>query len=230
MTRRDHILSLREQQPVILPSVLTADFAHLAHEVERLEQAGAAALHLDVMDGCLVPNLSFGFPVVEAIRRCTSLPLDVHLMICQPQRYIARFYAAGADCLTVHIEALEQPREVLQQIRDTGAACGISLNPATDVARIEPCLDLCDVVLVMSVPAGFGGQEFDERAVGRLRHLRALMRDDALLEVDGGINEATIGRCAAAGANLLVAGSAILGSGDYAAAFQRLTRLTAASS
>lgn len=230
MTRRDHILNLRHQQPVIVPSLLSADFGHLAREVKQLEQAGAAALHLDVMDGCLVPNLTFGFPVVEAVRRCTALPLDVHLMICRPQRYIAEFAAAGGDCLTVHIEALERPRDVLRQIRDTGAACGISLNPATDVARIEPCLDLCDVVLVMSVPAGFGGQEFDERAVGRLQHLRRLMRDEALLEVDGGINEATIGRCAAAGANLLVAGSAILGTGDYAGALQRLHRLTAASS
>jgi ribulose-phosphate 3-epimerase len=230
MSRRDHFLTLRTRRPVILPSLLSADFGHLAREIARLEQAGAAALHLDVMDGCLVPNLSFGLPVVEAVRRCTALPLDVHLMICEPQRYVARFYAAGADCLTVHIEALEQPRAVLQQIRDTGAACGISLNPATDVARIEPHLDLCDVVLVMSVPAGFGGQEFDDMAVGRLEHLRRLVHDEVLLEVDGGINEATIGRCAAAGAGLLVAGSAILSAGDYAAALQRLSRLATASS
>ena len=152
------------------------------------------------MDGCFVPNITFGLPILAALRGLTDMPLDVHLMICQPERYIERFYEAGADGLTVHIEAVQEPRKVLQQIRDVGAAAGIALNPATDVSTLEGCLDLCDLVLVMSVPAGFGGQEFHEVALDKLRHLGRLVSDEVFLEVDGGINVSTIRRCAAAGA------------------------------
>ena len=122
VSRRDHFLTLRSARPLILPSLLSADFGNLEREVRSLEQAGARGLHLDVMDGCFVPNLTFGLPILAALRRLTTMPLDVHLMICEPQRYIERFFEAGADCLTVHIEAVERPREVLQQIRDAGAA------------------------------------------------------------------------------------------------------------
>ncbi len=210
---------------MILPSLLSADFGCLAREVADLERVGVHSLHLDVMDGCFVPNLTFGLPILSALRRLTTMPLDVHLMICEPQRYIERFHEAGADCLTVHVEAVERPREVLQQIRDVGAASGIALNPATDVSRLEGCLDLCDLVLVMSVPAGFGGQEFHPVAIDKLRHIRRLVGDDVFLEVDGGINAATIGRCAEAGAQLFVAGSAVFGDGDYGEAVRRLSRL-----
>ena len=229
MSRRDHFLTLRNARPVILPSLLSADFGHLAREVDKLERAGACGLHLDVMDGCFVPNLTFGLPILSALRRLTTMPLDVHLMICQPQRYIERFYEAGADCLTVHVEAVEQPREVLQQIRGVGAAAGIALNPATDVSTIEGCLDLCDLVLVMSVPAGFGGQEFHEVALDTLRHVGQLVSDEVFLEVDGGVNASTIRRCAEAGAQLFVAGSAVFRSENYGDALRQLSRLATAS-
>lgn len=229
MSRRDHFLTLRNVQPVILPSLLSADFGNLEREVRELEGAGARGLHLDVMDGCFVPNITFGLPILSALRRLTTMPLDVHLMICQPQRYIERFYEAGADCLTVHIEAVEQPREVLQQIRDLGAAAGISLNPATDVSTLDGCLDLCDLVLVMSVPAGFGGQEFHEVALDKLRHVGQQVSDDVLLEVDGGINASTIRRCAVAGAQLFVAGSAVFRNKNYGEALRQLSRLATAS-
>jgi len=213
---------------VILPSLLSADFGHLAREVAELERVGARSLHLDVMDGCFVPNLTFGLPILSALRRLTPMPLDVHLMICQPERYIERFREAGADCLTVHVEAIQQPREVLEQIRQAGAAAGIALNPATDIASLDDCLDLCDLVLVMSVPAGFGGQEFQEVALDKLRHVAQRVGEDVLLEVDGGVNAATIRRCAEAGAQLFVAGSAVFHSDDYGEALRHLSRLAIA--
>lgn len=229
MPRRDHFLTLRNGRPLILPSLLAADFGNLEREVRELERAGARGLHLDVMDGCFVPNITFGLPILAALRGLTTMPLDVHLMICQPERYIERFYAAGADCLTVHIEAVERPRAVLQQIRDVGAAAGIALNPATDVSTLDGCLDLCDLVLVMSVPAGFGGQAFHEVALDKLRHVAQRVGDEVFLEVDGGINASTIGRCAAAGAQLFVAGSAVFHSANYGEALRQLSRLATAS-
>lgn len=214
---------------MILPSLLSADFGHLAREVAALEAAGARCLHLDVMDGCFVPNLTFGFPILAALRRLTELPLDVHLMICEPQRYVERFCDAGADCLTVHVEAVERPVEVLEQIRGLGAAAGIALNPATSVSTLERCLGSCDLVLVMSVPAGFGGQEFDAVALDKLRHVGQRVSGDVLLEVDGGINATTIGSCAEAGAQLFVAGSAVFSDGDYGEALRQLSHLARAS-
>lgn len=229
MSRRDYFLTLRNAHPIVLPSLLSADFGNLEREVASLESVGVRALHLDVMDGCFVPNITFGLPILSALRRLTKLPLDVHLMIQEPQRYIERFYEAGADCLTVHIEAVERPREVLQQIRDVGAASGIALNPATDIATLDGCLDLCDLVLVMSVPAGFGGQKFHEVAVDKLRHVSRQVGDAVFLEVDGGINTSTIHRCAVAGAQLFVAGSAVFGSPDYGEALRQLSRLAVVS-
>ena len=143
-------------------------------------------LHLDIMDGHFVPNLSFGLPVVEAIRRSTELPLDVHLMISEPARYVRQFRKAGADLLTIHIEAVADPRPLLREIRALGAGAGISLNPPTPVETLDGCLDLCDLVLVMSVMPGFGGQAFEPVALEKLRRLRALAGPDVLLSVDGG--------------------------------------------
>jgi ribulose-phosphate 3-epimerase len=229
MNRQACLEQLRSGSPVVLPSLLLCDFGNLEREVRELEAAGVKGFHLDVMDGNFVPNLSYGMPVVEAMRRLTSLPLDVHLMIREPQRYVRQFRDAGADILTFHIEAHPEPRGLLAEVRELGAASGITLNPSTPLSSIEGCLDLCDVVLVMSVEAGFGGQKFNPVALERLSWLREHTRPDVLLEVDGGVNEETISRCAAAGAQLFVVGSGIFGKPQYAAALQELTHLATSS-
>jgi ribulose-phosphate 3-epimerase len=216
---------LREASPAVLPSLLACDFANLQREIERVEEAGVAALHLDVMDGHFVPNLSIGVPIVEAVRRVTDLPLDVHLMIEEPQQYIEPFRAAGADSLTIHVEAVPDPRTVLNQIRSLGAMAGLALNPLTPLTTIEPSLSHCDLILVMSVMPGFGGQELDERAFEKLRVLQSRRDVDALLEVDGGVNAETVGACAEAGADLLVAGVAVFHTDDYTATIGQLQSL-----
>jgi ribulose-phosphate 3-epimerase len=222
MSHAENVGKLRNAAPAILPSLLLCDFGNLEREVNRLERAGVPGLHLDVMDGCFVPNLTYGIPIVETFRRLTDLPLDVHLMIERPERYIEAFCEAGADILTIHAEASERPGEVLEQIRRLGAGAGIALNPATDLTDIQPYLDSCDLVLVMSVPAGFGGQSFQAAALDKLRWLRDRGGDRIMRQVDGGINEETIGRCAEAGAEYFVVGSAIFRHDDYAEAVRRL--------
>jgi ribulose-phosphate 3-epimerase len=229
MSRRSCLDSLRQSAPVVLPSLLLCDFGNLEREVRRLEQAGVQALHLDVMDGHFVRNFTYGLPIVAALRRLTDLPLDVHLMIAQPDQQVGAFYEAGADILTVHIEATSDPRSLLTQIRELGAGAGIALNPDTPLKELEPCLELADLVLVMSVPAGYGGQKFHEVALEKLRSLRPLVRPEVLLEVDGGINELTISRAAEAGARLFVVGSAIFGQQRYDAAVAGLARLASAA-
>jgi ribulose-phosphate 3-epimerase len=219
---------LRAARPVVLPSLLACDFGHLAREIEVVESAGARALHVDVMDGHFVPNLSIGIPVVEAARRATSLPLDVHLMIEHPERFVGPFRDAGADGITIHVEAVPDPRPVLEEIRALGAWAGLALNPPTPLSAIEAALDYCDLVLVMSVMPGFGGQDFDEVVLPKLRALKR--RDDcpAFLEIDGGVSEQTVARCAEAGADFFVAGTAIFRSPDYGAALRKLQTLAAA--
>jgi ribulose-phosphate 3-epimerase len=207
---------LRAASPAVLPSLLASDFSDLRHEIEKVEEAGAPALHLDVMDGHFVPNLSLGIPIVEAVRRVTDLPLDVHLMIERPDRYIDAFRKAGADVMTIHVEAVADPRPILDTIRSLGALAGIAFNPPTPLSAIEPCLSHSDLVLVMSVMPGFGGQKFEAHALEKLRTLRDRSDVDALLEVDGGVNADTIGDCAEAGAELFVAGVAVFHTDDYA--------------
>jgi ribulose-phosphate 3-epimerase len=209
------LAELHAAAPLVGPSLLASDFANLQREVKALETAGAQVLHLDVMDGHFVPNLSFGLPVVEAIRRVTSLPLDVHLMISNPGQYLAAFREAGADLLTFHVEAADDPGSLLEEIRRLGAAAGLALNPITPVESVEPYLDRCDLVLVMSVMAGFGGQHFEPVALEKLRRLRALAGGRLLLSVDGGVNLQTVGACAEAGADLLVAGTALFSQNNY---------------
>ena len=225
MTRNHRLAALREAAPVVLPSLLLCDFGNLEREIRTLEAAGVRALHLDVMDGHFVPNLTYGMPIVEACRRLTDLPIDVHLMISEPQKYIRPFFDAGADNLTIHVEAVADPRPVLQEIRSLGASAGLALNPATPLSAVVPSLDLCDLVLVMSVPAGFGGQKFHPVAIDKLRQLRQITHPDLLLEVDGGISGKTIASCAQAGAQLFVVGSAIFQGSDYASAVSELTSL-----
>ncbi len=211
--------------PLIAPSLLACDFAELREEIRRVEAGGARVLHLDIMDGHFVPNLSIGIPVVEAVRRSTDLPLDVHLMISEPGRYIRRFREAGADLLTIHVEAADDPRPLLEEIRSLGAGAGISLNPPTPVDSLEGCLDLCDLVLVMSVMPGFGGQEFDPAAPDKLRRLRELAGPDVLLSIDGGVNRDTAGICVEAGADMLVIGSALFSENDYGRFIKEVTAL-----
>jgi ribulose-phosphate 3-epimerase len=225
MSCRQPLDRLRDSAPVILPSLLLCDFGNLEREIRRLEQAGVRALHLDVMDGHFVPNLTYGMPVVEACRRLTDLPLDVHLMIDNPGQYIAAFLDAGADIVTVHIEATGESTDLkplLQQIHARGACAGVALNPDTPVAAVEPYLDSCDLVLVMSVNAGFGGQVFNPVALEKLTYLRSVAPEGLCLEVDGGVNAATISQCAQAGAELFVVGSAIFRQPEYGHALRQL--------
>lgn len=220
---RDAMLArLRAARPAVLPSMLLCDFANLQREVERVEAAGVAALHLDVMDGHFVPNLTYGMTIVEAVRGVTELPLDVHLMIEEPGDWVERFREAGADGMTIHCEAVDDARPVLDHIRSLGAWAGLAINPATPLSAIDESLPHCDLVLVMSVMPGFGGQAFDEVALAKLSALRERDDMDALLEVDGGVNLKTVGACTEAGADLLVAGSAIFHAKDYTAAIQQL--------
>ncbi len=228
MSAEELVSELRAGVPMIGPSLLAFDAAHFGDEVRRLEEAGARILHLDIMDGHFVPNISFGVPVVEAIRRVTRLPLDVHLMISEPARYVGEFRRAGADLLTIHIEVAPDPRPVLRQIRKLGALAGISLNPPTAVAAVEEFLDDCDLVLVMSVMPGFGGQEFEPVALEKLRRLRTVGRPELLLSVDGGVQADNVGLCAEAGADLLVMGTALHSTKDYGRAIAEWTGLARA--
>jgi len=210
---------------VILPSLLLCDFGNLEREVRRLEEAGVEGLHLDVMDGRFVPNLTYGMPIVQAIRRLTDMPLDVHLMIVEPERFVDEFFQAGADVITFHVEAVEDPRPLLERIREMGAGAGLALSPKTELSRIDGCLGLCDLVLAMSVAPGFGKQEFNAVALEKFRRLRQLVGDDVMLEVDGGVNRTTIERCAEAGAGYFVVGSAIFGTEDYGPVVRELSQL-----
>ncbi len=226
MSRRDSLARLRDAAPVILPSMLACDFSNLEREVQALEAAGAQALHLDVMDGHFVPNLTFGMMVVKAIRSITELTLDVHLMISDPAAYAEPFYDAGADIITIHVEAIDDPRPVLEKIRLLGAGAGLAINPPTPLSAIDDeCLELCDLVLPMSVMPGFGGQKFDPVALDKLRELRRRTDGRVLLEVDGGINDQTITEARAAGADLFVIGTAFFEEPDYAQSLTKYKRL-----
>ncbi len=209
----------------VVPSLLLCDFGHLANEIHKLETAGVKSLHLDVMDGHFVPNLTYGLPIVEAVRRVTELPIETHLMISEPARYVEQFISAGANAVTFHVEAVADPRPLLQRVRSLGALAGLAYNPETPLSAIEGVLDACDIVLTMSVSPGFGGQEFQSVALEKLRQLRRQVGPDVVLEVDGGVNAETIGRCAEAGAHWMVVGSAIFSHPDYARSVATLTSL-----
>jgi ribulose-phosphate 3-epimerase len=207
------------------PSVLSADFARLKDEIQRIEAAGAEVLHLDVMDGHFVPNISFGVPVVEKLRPISKLFFDTHLMITDPVKYAEPFVRAGSDLLTFHIEVTDTPSAVAEHIRSVGARVGVTLNPGTPVSSLRPVLDMVDLVLVMSVWPGFGGQQFIESSLDKLRELGPLLRSDQRLEIDGGIGRSTVAAAAKAGADTLVAGSAIFGQSDPAGAMAGLLEL-----
>jgi len=215
----------------IVPSILSADFARLGEQVREAEAAGADGIQIDVMDGHFVPNITVGPLVVEAVRRVTKLPLEAHLMIENPDRYVADFATAGADLIIVHQEVTPHLQRIVQQIKDLGKRAGVAINPATPSVVLEEILECLDLVLVMTVNPGFGGQEFIPGTLPKIRRVRQMMTQRGLacdLEVDGGIHAVTAPLVVAAGANVLVVGNAIFGDGEgVAAAMRRLRRALA---
>ena len=207
----------------IAPSLLSADFARLAEELETVVDADL--LHLDVMDGHFVPNITIGPPIIKALRKRTKLPFDCHLMISEPQKYIPAFLDAGADMISIHVETEPHLQRALQLIRDGGAKAGIAINPATSAESLTSALDFCDYVLVMTVNPGFGGQKFIEPVVPKIRHISRLVQERGLaveIEVDGGIDTRTAPHVVTAGASILVAGSAVFGQPNRGDAIQAI--------
>ena len=198
---------------IISPSLLAADFARLDRELAKIEKGGAAWLHLDVMDGVFVPNISFGLPVIQSLRKVSGLTFDVHLMITDPARYVADFAKAGADCLTFHLESGSDPGETIERIHAQGMRAGLSVKPGTPVEALLPYLDQIELALVMSVEPGFGGQRFMPGSLTKIRAIRAAA-PGIHISVDGGVNRETAKLCREAGADVLVAGSAVFGAED----------------
>jgi ribulose-phosphate 3-epimerase len=214
--------AIRDAAPAVLPSLLLCDFGDLKGEVARLAEAGTRILHLDVMDGHFVPNMTYAMPIVEGLRRHTDMPLDVHLMISDPLTYAKPMVDVGADLLTFHVEAVQDPVETAQRIGELGVAVGVALNPKTPLEKLAGCESHVDMVLVMSVEAGFGGQQFDPVSLEKLQALKD-KHPELLLEIDGGIDANTIGPARQAGCDLFVVGSAIFRRDDYGEAMEELT-------
>jgi ribulose-phosphate 3-epimerase len=212
------------RKKLIAPSILSADFANLENEIKKVTSAGADWLHVDVMDGHFVNNITIGVPVVASLKKVSSLPLDVHLMIEKPERYIEQFIKAGSDYLTIHVESTADPAAVLKRIRELGAKPGITLRPGTSVEKVKPFLSLCDLVLVMTVEPGFGGQSFMQDQVAKIHELRNWAKQNSsgiLIEVDGGINAETAKLCHEA--DVFVAGSYVF-KNDYKQSIENLKK------
>ncbi len=212
----------------IAPSILSADFSRLGEEIRAVEAAGADYIHIDVMDGHFVPNITIGPLIVEAARKVTTLPLDVHLMIEHPDRYIPDFATAGADIIVVHAEATNHLHRTVQLIKSLGKRAGVSLNPATPLNALDHIIEDLDLILLMTVNPGFGGQSFIESCLPKIRTLRAMLDtcgSEAELEVDGGVKSSNIARISHAGADVFVAGSAVFGAADYTATITEMKRL-----
>lgn len=209
----------------IAPSILSADFARLGAEIEAVERGGASVLHVDVMDGHFVPNITIGLPVVRAVAKVTRLLIDTHLMITEPGRYAEQFVKAGAQMVSVHVETDAHLHRTLMSIKDAGAQAGIAINPATPLAALDEALQFADYVLLMSVNPGFGGQKFIAPTLDKLRRLRRMIDERGLrarIEIDGGVDRDNIGEIASAGAEIIVAGSAVFGTPDPAQAVREL--------
>ena len=216
---------MKPDRTILLPSILAANFAHLEDDIRRVESAGARMLHVDIMDGHFVPNISFGPSMVKTVDSFCTLPLDVHLMIENPEKYLQTFRNAGADILTVHVEVCNDLPRILSAIKDLGMKAGVSLNPATPLLAIEKILPLVDLVLIMSVNPGFGGQKFIEGSISKIQQLAASLKAKNLtpiIEVDGGIDATTIKKVVTAGAEYLVAGNAVFGNGTIESNFKHL--------
>jgi ribulose-phosphate 3-epimerase len=209
----------------IAPSILSADFAKLGEEIRAVEEGGAGVLHVDVMDGKFVPNITIGLPVVKSIAKCTKLPIDCHLMITDPGRYAVEFVKAGASMVSVHVEADAHLHRTLTAIREAGGKAGIAINPATPLVLLEEALPFADFVLLMSVNPGFGGQKFISTSIDKLRRLRSIIQSRGLktrIEIDGGIDTENIAKIVEAGAEIIVAGSAVYGKNNPAVAVREL--------
>lgn len=215
-------------KPIIAPSILAADFANLQREVSMINESQADWIHVDVMDGVFVPNISFGIPVIKAIKKHAKKPLDVHLMIVQPERYIETFREAGADLLSVHIEASTHLHRTIQQIKSAGMKAGVAINPHTSVSQLKDVLADIDLVCMMSVNPGFGGQKFIENTYQKVNELKQLIsetKSSALIEIDGGVNQENAKPLLDAGANVLVAGNFVFSSSDPKSVIQRLKEI-----
>lgn len=216
-------------KPFISPSILAADFGNLQRDCELVNSSAADWFHIDVMDGVFVPNISYGMPVIEAIKKHATKPLDVHLMITQPERYIETFKEVGADIITVHYEACTHLNRTINQIKETGCKAGVALNPATDVSVLNSVIQDCDLVLIMSVNPGFGGQKFIDFTYEKVRQLRQLIDErglNTLIEIDGGVNAETGQRLVNVGADALVAGSFVFSSEDPIKTISKLKSLS----
>ncbi len=210
---------------VVAPSFLSADFLNLGRDVQMINDSNAQWLHLDIMDGVFVPNLSYGLPIVSAIRQASTKIIDVHLMIVQPERYIEAFAKAGADYLTVHVEASTHLHRTIQAIHSAGMKAGVALNPHTSLSQIEEILPYVDMVLIMSVNPGYGGQSFIESSVNKIERLKRMITDcgsNAIIQVDGGVNRENAARIFNAGCDVVVAGSSVFGASDPVAAIDEL--------
>ncbi len=227
MSRQAHsgLTAIRQKLPVIAPSMLKCDYGNLQRDIQLLEQSGAKLLHLDVMDGHFVPNLSYGPMVIERMRECTQLPFDCHLMISDPAKYLDEYVRVGCNWITFHIEAVPQPRELLRRIRAAGCGAGIALNPGTPATALADAVGECDLVLVMSVEPGFGGQSFQPQVLSKVRQLREMFGSEVLLSIDGGIGPNTIVEAAQAGVEVFVAGSSVFDQPCYESAMRELRAL-----
>ena len=222
--------SLDDIADKIAPSILAADFARLGEEIHKVEAAGADMIHFDVMDGHFVPNISFGIPVMASVRKITKMPLDAHLMISEPERYVAEFVKAGADSISVHCEVCPDIPAMAKRIHDLGARASIGINPETDADLVLPFVESLDMILVMSVHPGFGGQEFIPSALDKLRYIRRELKRRGLnidVEIDGGVKLENIADVKAAGANVFVSGSGIFAKPDYAKIVAQMRELIA---